>query len=241
MTGYGHFINPVTLSWRVHVRVRSDRIKRTEEVIKRRNVVAFEDLLSLADVSEPTLRRDVASLDGISSFTHNGRYISLPSIPCFDENGIWFSKKVGFTKFKNSLELIVNLIDNSSSGITKENLDSILRIDTYKQINTLLQREQIHRIKTGRKYLYLPESLVKNRKKRLRLLPNVDIEECHQGRIKTTDLIALLKAVLLERKIDLDERSIGKISRKYALKLPAKKMEQLLRKYELSEKKTPSH
>jgi len=241
MTGNGHFINPVILSWRVLVNIRSDRLKHTEEMIKRRKVVPFEDLLESADVSEPTLRRDIASLEGISSFTHNGRYISLPSIPCFDESGIWLYKKVGFTKFKNSLELIVNLIDNSQSGVTKEELDSLLRIDTYKQINTLLQRDQIHRIKTGRKYLYLPESLVRNRKKRLRLLPTVDIEECHQGRVKTTDLIALLKAVLIERKIHLDERSIGKISRKYALRLPAKKMEQLLQRYKLSEKKTPSH
>ena len=102
-----------------------------------------------------------------------------------------------------------------------------------------MQRDQIYRVKTGRKYLYLPNSLAKNKKKRLRLLPTADIEECHLGRVKTTDLVALLKAVLIEKEVNIDVPSIRRISRKYSLKIPAKQVEQLLNKYDLFEKKTP--
>jgi len=144
---------------------RNTRLNIIEKLIKLERVCSFKQISQKVECSSVTLRRDVKVIDGITSFTHGGEFITLKTIPSFNENGIWFYKNVGFTKFKNSLDLIVNVINSREDSITKETLDKILGIDIYKQIHVLLGRHQITRVKIGKKYHYLPTSIAKNKKK----------------------------------------------------------------------------
>ncbi len=212
-----------------------------KDFIQTKRICSFEQIFQKVEGSTATLRRDIKMLEGITSFTHCGSFITLPTIPCFNENGIWFYQKVGFSQFNNSLELIVNVINKSDNGITKETLDEILGIDVYKQIHILINRQQINRVKIGKKYHYLPEALAKNKKKRLRLLDANNVEEYYDARVSISDLVALLKAVLIEKKIKIDAKGLKHFAQKYSLRIPLKKIEQLLLKYNLTEKKTPSN
>jgi hypothetical protein len=216
---------------------RSLRLVIIGDLISKGRACSFERIVSQLGCSEVTARRDITSIKGLRSYTHNGRFITLPEIPMFDEYGVWFHKKIGFTNFKNSLELIVNVINRCEGGITKESLDEILKIDVYKQIHTLLLREQINRVKIGRKYHYISDDLAKNKQKRARLLRADVIEEHHDAKVSITDLIALLKVVLMEHKVVIDSKSIKRMAQKYSLRIPLKKIERLLLKYKLSEKK----
>ena len=63
----------------------------------------------------------------------------------------------------------------------------------------------------------------------------LDVEEYYDRKIKIVDLIALLKAVLTEHKIDMN--NLKKLSKKYSLDVPIKKVEQLILKYDLLSKK----
>lgn len=218
---------------------KKEKIEILKELIKTKKIFLFSSISKYVNASTATLRRYIKALKGMSSYTHNGKFVTLPEIPQFDENGIWFYRNVGFSSFKNSMELIVNIINKSESGITKEGLDEILKIDVSKQINTLLHREQINRVKIGRKYHYISEALAKSKKKRIRLLRAADIEESFDANVTGMDLIALLKAVLMEQNIGIDSKSIRCITQKYSLKLPEKKIEYLLLKYDLTEKKSP--
>lgn len=94
----------------------------------------------------------------------------MKDVAKFDKNGIWFYRKVGFTKYKNSLELIVHLINNSKRGLSREQIQEITKIQTFQQIQTLLKRNELYRSKIGNKYIYLPEELAENREKRQQLL-----------------------------------------------------------------------
>jgi hypothetical protein len=217
---------------------RNTRLNIIEEIIKYERVCSFEQICQRVECSFPTLRRDIKAIEGITSFTHCGKFITLSTIPCFNENGIWFHKKIGFTKFKNSLDLIVNVINRSENSITKETLDTILKIDVYKQIHILLSRHQISRVKIGKKYHYLPESIAKNKKKRLQILNINNVEEYYDAMVSSSDLVALLKAVLVEKKIKIDVKNLKRFTQKYSLKIPLKKVEQLLLKYNLTEKKS---
>jgi hypothetical protein len=152
----------------------------------------------------------------------------LPNIPIFDKNGIWFYKDIGFTKYRNSLDLIVSIIDNSE-GITKEKIESII-----KQIQILLKKDRLHRVKSGAKYIYLSEELAKNKKRQMQILP-IDIEEYYDRKVNITDLVAVLKVVLAEHQIDIN--NLKKLVAKYSLHVPIKKIEQLILKYDLSSKK----
>jgi DeoR/GlpR family transcriptional regulator of sugar metabolism len=209
-----------------------------ETIIRSKKIQTFEQILKQVNCSEATLRRDIRWIKGITSFTHQGRFVTLKDIPKFDKNGIWFYRKVGFTKYKNSLELIVHLINNSKEGLNREQIQEILKIQIFQQIQTLLKRNELYRCKIGNKYIYLPEQLARNQKKRLRLLSANNVEEYYDAMVSSSDLVALLKAVLIEKKIKIDVKNLKRFAQKYSLKIPLKKVEQLLLKYNLTEKKS---
>lgn len=210
-----------------------------ENIIRSKKIQTFEQILKQVSCSEATLRRDVRRIKGITSFTHQGRFVTLKDIPKFDKNGIWFHRKVGFTKYKNSLELIVHLINSSKEGLNREQIQEIIKIQIFQQIQTLLKRNELYRCKIGKKYIYLPEELAMNQKTRLRLLSANNVEDYYDAMVSFSDLVALLKAVLIEKKIKIDVKNLKRFAQKYSLTIPLKKVEQLLLKYNLTEKKKP--
>ena len=218
---------------------QSDRIDEVKGLLLKKRVLSLQWMAEHLGISDRTTQRYMKDLQTLTSFTHKRRFFTLADIPHFDGHGIWFYRQIGFSTCGNGLDTIVSLINQSQDGFSREELESILKTGLSKQIQILVQREKIHRIKLGNKYLYVPESVVQNKKARLKLVGNRQTEEHFEKDVKKTDLIALLKAVLIEKKVGIDIESIKHIAQKYALQIPLKKIEQLLLKYDLSEKKTP--
>jgi hypothetical protein len=204
---------------------KSERLKYIRNFIEMKKAVTIDEFFPHISYCEKTLRRDIKNLRGITSYTHRGKLITLPNIP--------FYKDIGFTKYRNSLDLIVSIIDNSE-GITKEKIESIIKIKISKQIQILLKKDRLHRVKSGAKYIYLSEELAKNKKRQMQILP-IDIEEYYDRKVNITDLVAVLKVVLAEHQIDIN--NLKKLVAKYSLHVPIKKIEQLILKYDLSSKK----
>jgi hypothetical protein len=216
-----------------------ERRNVVENIIRSKKIQTFEQILKQVNCSEVTLRRDIRWMKGITSYTHQGRFVTLEDIPEFDHNDIWFYNNIGFTKFKNSLELIVHLINHSKEGLTREQIQKILKIQIFQQIQTLLKRNKLYRSKIGNKYIYLPEELSRNKKQKLLSLNANNIEEYYDAIVSSSDLVALLKAVLVEKKIKIDAKNLKRFTKKYSLTIPLNKIEQLLLKYNLTEKKKP--
>ena len=214
-----------------------ERRNVVENIIRSKKIQTFEQILKQVNCSEVTLRRDIRWMKGITSYTHQGRFVTLEDIPEFDHNDIWFYNNIGFTKFKTSLELIVHLINHSKEGLTREQIQKILKIQIFQQIQTLLKRNKLYRSKIGNKYIYLPEELSRNKKQKLLLLNANNIEEYYDAIVSSSDLVGLLKAVLVEKKIKIDAKNLKRFTKKYSLKIPLSKIEQLLLKYNLTEKK----
>ncbi|MCP4364440.1 MAG: hypothetical protein GY800_04005 [Planctomycetes bacterium] len=209
------------------------------EKIRKEKVMSFDDVLNCVDCSDVTLRRDFKALKALTSFTHRGHFVTLPEVARFNAQGIWFHKHVGFSRFGTSLDSIVGLIELSKEGLSKVELEAILRIGISKQIQILMQRGKLHRVKLGNRYLYLPEAVQKNKRKKLRLIGDRQTEEYFEKGVPKTDLVALLKAVLIEKKVGVDVESIKRIAKKYSLRLPLQKIQRLLVKYDLPVKKSP--
>ena len=108
-----------------------------------------------------------------------------------------------------------------------------MRIST-RSAQFWLKQNRLHRVKLGAKYFYLSEELAKNKKRKMQLL-DIDIEEYYDRKVKVTDLIAVLKIVLTEHKIDMN--NLKKLIKKYSLQVPIRKVEQLLLRYDLTSKK----
>lgn len=216
-----------------------DQRERIGEIFREKKVHSLAGISEQLGIGDRMVQRYLKDLHGLTSYTHRGQYVTLPDMARFDEHGLWFYRQVGFSRFGNSLSTIVGLIEQSRRGFSREQLEAILKIGISKQIQILVQRERVHRVKLGSKYLYIPEAAMQDKKRRLKLVGDRHIEEHFEKTVPKTDLIALLKAVLVEKQVGTDSKSIKRIAQKYSLRIPLRKIEQLLLKYDLPEKKTP--
>ncbi len=217
------------------MQIKSDRLDIIKKLIYQEKTVLFSVIVSTMTCSSITLRRDLKTLQTLTSYTHRGSYVTLPDIPGFDNFGIWFHKGIGFSKFKNSLELIIRIIEASEEGITKTEIESLLRIGISKQIQILLEQERLHRIKIGAQYVYIPNKAATDKKMRLKIVGSRQIEEHYEQDVTISNLIAVLKVVLQEGRIEM--RLLKRWANKYSLKIPVAKLEHIITKYELDEKK----
>jgi hypothetical protein len=79
-----------------------------------------------------------------------------------------------------------------------------------------------------------------NDTQKLQIIGTRQTEERFDRDVQKSDLIALLKAVLIEKKVGLDIKSIKNLVRKYSLQISWNKILLLLQKHNILEKKTPS-
>ena len=224
-------------SLRKKMQAKSDRSGIIRAMIYKKKAVSFASISRSVLCSSVTLRRDLKTLQTITSYTHRGSYLTLPDIPRFNRHGIWFFRGIGFSRFNSSLELIVSVIENSKYGMTQGEIEALLKIGISKQIQILMEQESLHRVKTGAKYVYIPKEAAKNKKRRLKILGSRQVEEYYKQEVKISDLIAVLKVVLQEKKIEM--KSLKRWIKKYSLRIPVAKLERMILKYKLDEKKTP--
>lgn len=209
------------------------RLARIVDIVVKNNVTSLENLKTSFKLSERTLQRDLKELKAVSSFTHRGRFITLPRVSSFDDNGIWFYQNIGFTVHKNSLGLIIFLI-NKKEAMTKSDLESVLKINIAKQIQILRERSLIQRVKVGAKYYYLSEVVAKDKKRQIQLFSS-EVENDFDRKINISDLTAILKALLKEKTIVISD--IQRVIRVHALNIPLRKVEHIILQYDLTSKK----
>lgn len=90
-----------------------------------------------------------------TSFTHNGKWYTLESIPVFDNNGLWFYQGIGFSIYRNLNATIRCLIDDSSKGLTVVDLSTTLSTSCSPVLNRLYKTNKIDRVKINRGFVYL--------------------------------------------------------------------------------------
>lgn len=59
---------------------KDERLKIHKDFIKKKKVCSFRDIVKKNDCSEITLRRDIKSINALTSYTHKGKSITLPHI-----------------------------------------------------------------------------------------------------------------------------------------------------------------
>ncbi|MEK9145285.1 MAG: hypothetical protein AAB339_06730, partial [Elusimicrobiota bacterium] len=79
----------------------------------------------------------------LSSYTHRGRYYTLREIPQFDDMGLWHYEGVGFCRGRTLKAAVKELVENSETGRTHQELQDILRVRAH---NELLEHVRAGRI-----------------------------------------------------------------------------------------------
>lgn len=115
----------------------------------------IEPLAAQLQYSVPSVRRFLSEIGYFSSFTHNGRWYTLRTIPRFGKHGLWFSKDIGFSRAGSLTRTLIDLTVHSPDGMTAEQLGEILRCRCHSILVQLCRQGKLQREKTGRSYVYL--------------------------------------------------------------------------------------
>jgi hypothetical protein len=92
----------------------------------------LEDILSC---SKRSVQRYLSKWGGLRSYNHNGKYFSLKVIARFDSYGIWKYQDIGFSRFGNLKDTVIQLVKYSSAGLTANELGKILGINAQSFIS----------------------------------------------------------------------------------------------------------
>ena len=115
----------------------------------------IKPLAATMEYSVPSTRRFLSEVGYYSSFTHNGKWYTLRTIPRFDRDGIWFFDVVGFSRAGSLTNTLIKLIIRSQAGMTSEQLGAKLHCRCHSVLVQLYRQGKLQRQKQGRSYIYL--------------------------------------------------------------------------------------
>jgi hypothetical protein len=104
--------------------------------------------------SIPSVRRFLAEIGYLSSFTHNGAWYTLGSIPRFDTDGLWYYSDIGFSCAGSLTNTLVELTTRSVAGLSAEQLGAKLRCRCHSVRVQLCRQGRLSRQKLGSAYVY---------------------------------------------------------------------------------------
>lgn len=110
---------------------------------------------ALSTMSRTTGFRYLRELHHLTSYTHNGKYYTLPGIAQFDSNGFWYFGDVGFSVHGTLINTVHQTITQSVAGKSNSGLEKHCRVKVQAALRTLLHSKKIVRVKLERKYLYV--------------------------------------------------------------------------------------
>lgn len=111
----------------------------------------LEDLLSC---SKRSVQRYLSKWDGLRSYNHNGKYFSLRVIARFDSFGIWKYQDIGFSRFGNLKDTVIQLVNNSSAGFTANELGKILDVNAQSFMSQFRVDQRLKREKWKGRLVY---------------------------------------------------------------------------------------
>jgi hypothetical protein len=114
----------------------------------------IQPLASEMQYSIPSVRRFLVEVGYYSSFTHNGAWYTLQSIPRFGRNGLWFYRDIGFSRAGSLTKTLITLVTESAAGMSAEMLGETLRCRCHGVLVNLWRKGSIQRKKIGRCQVY---------------------------------------------------------------------------------------
>jgi hypothetical protein len=122
--------------------------------------------------SRVTAFRYLRKLNYLTSYTHDGKYYTLPEIVQFDSNGFWYCGDIGFSSKGTLVDTLAYFITMSESGKTNAELETHFRTRVQNALCSLLNNAKIARIKPENRHLYVspdPDISDQQVKKRMKI------------------------------------------------------------------------
>lgn len=135
----------------------SDREKPNQHLLSlfhEQSCWMIEPLAAEMKYSIPSVRRFLAEVGYFSSFTHNGSWYTLHSIPHFDGDGLWFFHDIGFSRAGSLTSTLIDHAARSPAGMTAETLGAKLRVRCHSVLVQLCRSGRLQRQKMARSHVY---------------------------------------------------------------------------------------
>jgi len=101
-----------------------------------------------------TIFRKLQELNYLRSYSHRGKYYTIPEVAGFDAKGLWSYRDVHFSKQGSLLNAIAYHVDRSVGGYFEYEIESLLHVTVRAAVLKLLKENKISRQKVAGRYLY---------------------------------------------------------------------------------------
>lgn len=133
-------------------RYHSKELKKL--IVKNKMATMLEMKKAMGTTVDATIFRKLRELFYLRSYSHRGKYYTLPDVVRFNEQGLWLCRGVHFSKQVSLLNTIEHHVDYSISGYFEHELESLLHVGVRVAVLKLLKENRISRQKVSGRYLY---------------------------------------------------------------------------------------
>ena len=130
-------------------------VRKLAEFLKQKKISTMQELKKVVgtDVSM-TIYRMLKKLSYRTSYSHNGRYYALNKTLKFNEQGLWTTRSVWFSRHGTLLATLERFVSSSERGFFAQELENLLHVGVKESLLRLVQRRRICRERVSHSYLY---------------------------------------------------------------------------------------
>jgi transposase len=140
------------------MKLSPDPLNRLRQLFNRRPCWTLQELSRTLDYSPSSVRLFLKQAGYFHSYTHNGRWYTLRSIPQFNRDGLWWHQDIGFSRQLDLIATIEHLLARSSTGLATAELEARLKHPCQPVLSHLHRAGRLVRVKTEGVFRYLATS-----------------------------------------------------------------------------------
>ncbi len=207
-----------------------DKLRR---VLRRKKVTTLAELADRIQCSQRTVQRRLRSLKAINSYNKNGRYYVLPDVPEFDDHGLWHKGDIGFSRYGNLTQTVIQLVRNSEGGLTCGELGRLLAVEARSFLSLFRNHPALKReVHQGRFVYFTAESAGYHRQIARRRTMPVGVK-----RPTDAEIIAILVQIIQHP--DLNAEQLCKKLKTQGVRVTEQALLNLVGDHGIALKKTP--
>jgi len=205
---------------------KHDAFKVLHAFFKKTPVAMLPDIYAvLGTKSRMSVFRRLRELDYLSSFSHVGRYYTLPGVVHFDSQGLWFYDTVGFSRFGNLKQTVIHLVDQSVAGKTHEELEKQLHLRVHNTLLDLVRSGKITREMFEGVFVYL--NIRTDRAQQQLVCRREGAGDSAQDIVSDGVVIEVLTEIIRGNQVQIDQSAILSRLTKRRIKITAWQLKQL--------------
>jgi hypothetical protein len=109
---------------------------------------------TLGTETDLTVFRKLKQLGYLASYTHRGRFYTLPEIAHFDDHGLWSHQAVWFSRQGTLLTTVDVFVHQSPNGYYAHELADALHAEVHQPLRQLVAQQRLARIELEGRFLY---------------------------------------------------------------------------------------